>query len=321
MRLLFLILTLLISTSSLIAHPGIGMVYDGDQTIFYTDLEHVWKLNTKTGVSEIMLEDIHTHELFLDKEGNLFGEHYWYVEAEEKFKNYIWKLSSEGVFQKIRNEQYGENEDFGFIRDDNFGSYNIIKSGQDYHIIREDSSGTRVLHRTILNNPTWKYLTDDNELLFVDYPAIYKADKNNVAVVSPDVSASRLPFSIQSDEHNIYGIWTDSNNLIYVAVYGGRLIKRIDQEGIVKKVYRSGFMWSPVNGVFDSENNLWLMECKLNGKIRVVKVSEDDLNYGAYAWKDWFEIGLPALLLLVVCYSIFRRKRKRSVSKSSLLFE
>ena len=100
------------------AHPGIGMVYNGNNTIYYTDLEHIWKLDIATGKSERYLENIHSHELYLDKEGNLYGEHYWYIESEEAFKNFIWKADENGIFQKIREEQYGENNDFSFIRND-----------------------------------------------------------------------------------------------------------------------------------------------------------------------------------------------------------
>ena len=308
MRKLLFILTFLFFSSVLFAHPGIGLVYDGKQTIYYTDLEHVWKLNTVTGVGEIALENVHTHELFLDQYGNLYGEHYWYVESEEKFKNYIWKLSSEGTFEKIREDQYGENEDFGFVRDKNFASYEIIEDGSEFQIVIRDSSATKVLHKISLNNPTWKYLTDNKELLFVDYPAVYKADANDVTMLSPDISASRIPFSIQSDEHSIYGMWTDQKSNVFVAVYAGRVVQRIDQNGKVEKVYRTNFLWSPVNGVFDSENNLWLMECRLNGKIRVVKISEDELNGGSIIWIDVIEIGLPALLLLLILYRIIRRR-------------
>jgi hypothetical protein len=71
------------------AHPPIGLVYDGKNTIYYSDLNHIWKLDTNTGLAIIYKENIHSHQLFLDKQGNLYGEHYWYLEPEGKFQNYI----------------------------------------------------------------------------------------------------------------------------------------------------------------------------------------------------------------------------------------
>ena len=108
MKRVYFVLALFFTWSYVQAHPGIGLVYNGNQTIYYTDLTHVWRLNTKTGESEIYLENIHTHELFLDENGNLFGEHYWYEESEEKFKNFIWKVDNNGEFYKVRNDQYGD---------------------------------------------------------------------------------------------------------------------------------------------------------------------------------------------------------------------
>jgi hypothetical protein len=64
-------------------------VYDGKNTIYYSDLNHIWKLDTNTGLAIIYKENIHSHQLFLDKQGNLYGEHYWYLEPEGKFQNYI----------------------------------------------------------------------------------------------------------------------------------------------------------------------------------------------------------------------------------------
>ena len=87
-----------------IAHPGIGLVYDGDRTIYYTDLTHIWKLDIENGEREIAVSDVHSHELCLDQDGNLYGEHYWYDADHQIFKNYLWKLSKRGVFSKIREE-------------------------------------------------------------------------------------------------------------------------------------------------------------------------------------------------------------------------
>ncbi len=144
---------------SLNAHPGIGLVYDGNETIYYTDLKQVWTLNIYTGAREVAVPNVHTHELHLDKGNNLYGEHYWYVEAEEKFKNYIWRFDKNESFQIIRAEQYGENDDFSFVRDSSFVGIEIKQINGSYMVIRKDSINESVLCSAQLNHPTWSYLT------------------------------------------------------------------------------------------------------------------------------------------------------------------
>ena len=59
------------------AHPGIGIVEDSKGNIFYTDLEKVWKIS-KDGTKKVVVNNVHTHELYIDETDNLFGEHLWY---------------------------------------------------------------------------------------------------------------------------------------------------------------------------------------------------------------------------------------------------
>lgn len=315
MRNIYLLLFLLIGYFQAFSHPGIGIVYDGKNTIYYTDLAHVWKLDTETGKSEIYLQNIHTHELYLDKSGNLYGEHYWYLESEEKFKNYIWKVNANGEFHKIRVEQYGENNDFSFIRNNDFTSFEILKVQNTHEIVKRDSLSKTVLLKTELNHPTWKYLTGNEELLFIDYPSIYMASSGKLKLIAKDISSKRFPFSTQSDDHNIYGIWTDKNNSIYVAIYGGREVKKIDKKGNINRILKSDFLWSPVNGVFDKNGNLWLMECKIGGKIRVRKINQSDIENNASFVVENSIFTLILLSLLILIYRVINRKKhsKKSV--------
>lgn len=310
MKAIYLLLFFTIFSFKSYAHPGIGIVYDGKNTIYYTDLTHVWKLDVKSGKSEIFIENIHTHELYIDKSGNLYGEHYWYIESEEKFKNYIWKANVNGELDIIRDEQYGENLDFSFIRNDDFESFDILKRQNIYEIVKKDSLNETILSKAELNHPTWKYLTDKEELLFVDYPSIYSFKSEELKLIAEDVSSKRFPFSTQSNEHNIYGIWNDNNDNIYVAIYGGREVKKIERDGNTNRVLKSSFLWSPVNGVFDENGNLWLMECKIGGKIRVRKINQSELSNNASFIVENIILTLTLLIILISIYQKIKRIRR-----------
>ncbi|WP_350284414.1 hypothetical protein [uncultured Croceitalea sp.] len=314
MKKLFLLILSSVSYLYVEAHPGIGMVYDGERFIYYTDLKHVWKLDTKSGMSEIFVEDVHTHELALDRSGHLYGEHYWYVESEQKFKNYIWRANKVGVIQKIREDQYGENHDFSFVRDRQFSSYEIRKGLGEHEIVLKDTLQEKVLAQLTLDNPTWKYLSDNDDFLFVDYPSIYVFKHGAVSIISEDVSSTKFPFSFVGKEHNIYGIWTDKSQNTYVAIYGGREIRKITKNTEDSRLVKTGLLWSPVNGVFDNDNNLWIMECKIGGKIRVRKITQNKLLKKSSFLVE--RVIFAAILLLLTALSVCKLK----VYSSSYVF-
>src|SRR6185436_5881641 len=100
-RTINIIITLIFISNISIAHPGIGVVEDSRGNIFYTDLEQVWKV-APNGVKSIAVPNVHTHELFLDENDNLFGEHLWYNgDATKTWGHYVWKFTKNGQFQKI----------------------------------------------------------------------------------------------------------------------------------------------------------------------------------------------------------------------------
>ena len=113
----------LLCLTSLIAHPGIGIVMDSKGNVFYTDLEHVWKI-TPDGQRTIAVEKVHTHELYLDEDDNLYGEHEWYEgEATDKWGNYVWCLSNSGMLEESIPPVEGFLDNSTLIRDDNGNSY------------------------------------------------------------------------------------------------------------------------------------------------------------------------------------------------------
>lgn len=297
--------------SHLKAHPGIGLVYDGNHTIYYTDLKQVWKLNINTGEKEIALPNIHTHELALDNEGNLYGEHYWYIESRQQFQNYIWRLTPDGIFKKIRENKDGENEDYSFARDHLFKGYYFKKSGDIHSLVRENQIGIEEIAQLKLSHPTWKYISENGNFYFADYPSVFQIKKDNTINEFKDIAASRFPFSTQRDHHRIYGIWTDQDENIYVAVYGGRVVRKIDSDGNISNLIKSSFFWSPVNGVFDGKGNLWLMESKLNGKIRVRKIFKNQIGEDRPSNPEKGLIFIVVITALFLFKQYFRKMKSR----------
>ena len=78
-----------------LSHPGIGIVMDSHGNVFYTDLEHVWKIS-RDGKKSIAVHTVHTHELYIDSADNLYGEHLWYNgEATNTWGHRVWRLTAQ----------------------------------------------------------------------------------------------------------------------------------------------------------------------------------------------------------------------------------
>ncbi len=280
MKIIRVLLFISLFPISLFAHPGIGLVYDGDQTIYYTDLVHIWKLNTDTGESSIFLENLHSHELWLDGDGALYGEHYWYDQSKGVFKHYIWMATPDGELNKISDTIEGENDHFSFIRSSITESYSTRSRESMYELIKSNSDTTIVFPDFALTSPGWMYLTSNSEVLILDRNlgmdeiSLHKVNfaESSHLLIADNIKIGKLPFSLLDHHSSVYGIWEDDQANIFVSLYGGRQVIRIDENLTRETVINTSFFWSPINGVFDSNNNLWLMEASLRGKVRVRKV-------------------------------------------------
>ena len=284
------------------AHPGIGLIYDGDQTIYYTDLAQVWRLNIISGEKDIAVADVHTHELFLDSTGALYGEHYWYDKSEQVFKHRIWKLDTQGRVTQLGEVKNGENTEFGFVRDRDFRMYQILYENGTHIITRSDSTAQISLHKGEFKDPRWPYLSEDASLYFTDKDILFRLGDGGIEPLASGLISSRIPFAIQDKKHSLFGIWTDQDKNVYVAVYRGRVVRRIEEGGLVNTPIKTDFFWSPLNGVFDKNGDLWLLEGSLIGQVRTRKVDPDTmLDEASFAVEN-----IVLLLLLIATIVGFR---------------
>ena len=179
-----------------IAHPGIGLICDAQNNIFYADLENVWMIDAN-GDRIIVVPDVHAHELVIDDLGNICGEHYWYDEVTDEFKNYIWKLTPDLELQIIRDTLTGENQDFSFVRNRHFNGYFIKCVEKDCQILEMDNTGKeKVLYSGEFDDVRWKYMSNDGSLYFVDLYSLYVLKPHQrPQMIVEYLHENRFPFS------------------------------------------------------------------------------------------------------------------------------
>lgn len=265
-----------ISYSTINAHPGIGIVMDSKGNVFYTDLTHVWKI-TPNGNRSIVVENVHTHELYTDEQDNLYGEHEWYKgENTDKWGNYVWCLTKNGVFRKIIPEVEGFLENNTLVRDPEGNSYWVNKSGEFQLINRQTISGHNSLFSTHkFKNVRWLYFSKANKSLYVvDNLKIKKVSlSGEVEVIANNLKGKMAPYDGVADHHYVFGMATDASNNVYVATFGARKVKKIDKNGIVSTVYESDSGWSPCGVLVGLDNSMWIMEFSKKNKTRIVRVN------------------------------------------------
>ncbi len=276
-RLIHFSLLIILVSSVLLAHPGVGIVMDSQGNVYYTDLTHIWKISPE-GEQNIAVPNVHTHQLYLDENNFLYGEHEWYNgEDVDTWGNYTWVLSPEGKFTKLK-EVEGFLDNNTLVRDGAGNSF-WSKKHDDYQLVYQQSmNGNNTLYSSHhFDDIRWMYFSKaDNHLYVVDNLEIKKiAPSGDVVVVADDLKEETPPFAGVADRHYLFGLWTDEQATVYVAVFGAGKVKRIGKGGKTITVFESEDGWSPCGGMTDPDGTLWVLEFSEDNRTRVSSIGEE----------------------------------------------
>lgn len=274
-KLFFITLCCLLFITQLKAHPGIGIVMDSKGTIFYTDLVHVWKISPEGEVT-IAVKDVHTHELYIDKDDNLYGEHEWYNgEVTDTWGNYVWCLSASGELQQSIPPVEGFLANTTLVRDVKGNSY-FSEKRDDFEILKVESQDGVIsqFSEHHFDDIRWMHFSKNDENLYiVDKLQIKKVSpEGTVTVVAENLKEKQAPFGGVADRHYLYGLWTDTTANVYVAAYGAGKVKKITPEGTIETVYKAPLLWSPAGGLITSKGIMYILEYSKSNKARVRKI-------------------------------------------------
>lgn len=314
MRSIFFIIQFFFAITAM-AHPGIGIVKDSQGNIYYTDLKYVWKV-TKEGDKTIVVRDVHTHELYMDANNNLYGEHLWYNgEAANTWGHYIWRLNSNGSFEILIPSTEGFPTNYGFTRDgagnmywvERFKETRFMKKTPKGEILQVASGKFKFIGWIHATKDGTVYFTEDNQLKKL-------TPDGKVILLTADLQSRTTGFTASGRNYDGYGIWTDKNENIYIAMLSAKKVQRVSPSGKVETVLTSNSMWTPCSGLFDDEGNLWLMEFSMSNETRVRKIGKDEMGTG-FSSKSWsgrnhffVTIGVAVSIMLLVLVVRFYMK-------------
>jgi hypothetical protein len=266
MRMLALPALLLIATTAA-AHPPVSVVIDRQGNAYYSDLEQVWKV-APDGSKTIAVPRVHTHELFLDPQGSLFGEHLWYEgEQTDRWGHYVWRRSPDGRVEKIIPDRGGFLEHYSFVRDAAGNMYWANRAKGQIEQVTPDGT-TNVIARE-LKGMRWMTVTPRG--------TVYVIDGGDLVRVTPDRRVTTLARSVGStsllrpfaSRHMVMGLWTDRSENVYAAIYGNATVKRISPDGTTAVVAQSSGTWAPTGGAFAPNGDLLLLECSVTNQVRL----------------------------------------------------
>jgi len=245
------------------AHPGIGIVEDSRGNIFYTDLARVWKISPN-GTKSVAVSNVHTHELFLDENDNLFGEHVWYNgEQKNTWGHYAWKLTNDGKFAKVIPDTEGFLEDYSFVRDHFGRMYWADRTNKCQHVIRRNKdNSTTVVSDQCMENIRWMTSADDGTVYLVDNHDLKKVDSQG------KVSKLKTATSDYAGAPSV-----DTNNNIYIADYSGKKVTKIAPNGTATVVFETSMLWGPMALIVASNGDYLVLETSLINAVRVERIS------------------------------------------------
>jgi sugar lactone lactonase YvrE len=249
------------------AHPPVSVAVDRQGHAYYSDLSQVWQVSPD-GTKTIVVPSVHTHELYLDAEGNLYGEHLWYEgERTDKWGHYVWRRSPDGRVEKIIPDREGFLRNYSFVRD--AGGTMYWANREKGQLERKRVDGRIDVIARELKGMRWMTVTPSG--------TVYVIDGGDMVRVTPDRRVTRLArgvgktsvFRPQASRHTVMGLWTDGRENVYAAVYGEGKVKRISPDGTLTEVAESPGTWAPTGGAFAPNGDLLLLECSATNQIRL----------------------------------------------------
>jgi len=294
------------------AHPGIGIVADSKGVIYYTDLHQVWRL--EKGKATVAVTEVHTHELFVDKDDNVFGENLVYDAASDRYSHYLWRYNHDGKLDTVVSvRQAYINPDFSLARDSEGNEYytkEFLPVADTAHIYLRGKDGVeRVLAEGSFKGITWLHPQRDGSVIYVQNNTVYRLDASgNRTRIFKGIANKPPLFAFSGDNQMVWGLWENKGGEILAAVFSDQQVKKIGPAGNLFIVHQSPEHWSPLHGVYDKDDQLWILEGSDKNEVRVVAANGLQGEEGSSGKGRWLIVAV-LVVALIGGFIYWRRRR------------
>jgi len=302
MKKIFISNFLFLISLTIIAHPGIGIVKDSKGNIYYTDLKQVWKI-ALDGAKTAIVTGVHSHELYIDEQDNLYGEHVWYNgESQNTWGYYVWCLKNNGELEKEIKPTEGFLSNYSFARD-SLGNMYWVERFTTSRIMKKNKNGEITkLAEGKFGFIGWLTCTKNGSLYFTENNKLHrlssdgKSDGYRMETLADKLGSKSTEFTLMGRNYDSYGIWTDAADNVYLAMIDSKKVIRIGADGKPQTILASNSLWTVCSGIFDDNGNMWVLENSITNEARARKISKEELTGNKVASSV---IGKPHLLITI----------------------
>jgi hypothetical protein len=268
MRLLCILCLSSLSTSFVSAHPGSGIVVDGDGNVSFTDTGRgVWQI-ARDGDAKL-ISDIAMHWMALDGQGafadapNQFGEWFGRVTPRGQKPTLLWCSDFPFTIGTDGNIYYAKMHGLTIMRRTPAGKEAAITKPEDFAFDDEHAVGVNglacgpdgTLHLVMLDDLHQSEASADHWLWTV-------SPDGDVRLIAKNFIPERIPPDERHHEaipEYCRGLAVDDANNVYVAATGSRCVLKISPNGDVAVVMRCDKPWSPT-GVAVADGAAYVLE-------------------------------------------------------------
>ena len=144
------------------------------------------------------------------------------------------------------------------------GIATILKKTDNYEVLMQELTNGQynTLSAHHFKDIRWMYFSKTSQSIYVvDYLKLKKVTLDGGVTLVKLIILKRNGASHAgiADRHYVFGVWTDKNENVYVAVYGAGKVKKIDLDGNISTVFESPIGWSPSGGLMADNGDMYII--------------------------------------------------------------
>jgi sugar lactone lactonase YvrE len=258
------------------AHPAWGIVIDPGGRVIFSEVETntIWRIENGRPVP--ILRGKHSHEITIDGEGNLYGEHLEYRPAGERWVLSLWQLTPDGREVQIQppTDTVALPQGLGPLRDRQGNTYAFrgpFQRVNEVVLYRRSPAGEAV---ALAGGPPGHAdgrgaaarFTGIQGKAFAPGGDLYVTDGGTVRRITPEgvvttLGGDPLAGVGHGERPRLLGLAVDQQGQVFVADYDHRSVREIGLDGRVREPWRSGSFWAPT-GVMAAGGSLYILETR-----------------------------------------------------------
>jgi len=262
------------------AHPAWGIVVDRKGTVYFSDLETIWRVDPKGQLAIMRRGESgrHIHELAVDPNGTVRGQDYAYLPERQRYEEAIWEMAPSGkivwivpptehlprgtsLWADASGTMYSIEQNANtrkstvILKRSSDGRVTVLAGGAYGH---RDGTGAAArftdLVGTFVGPDAALYLSDGATIRRVSFGGVVTTLADGVDVVPP------LPRNDRLEYGQLMGLAVTAAHEVFVADFRDRRVVKVDARGRKQVVLTASPPWSPTGVAVGADGSVYVLE-------------------------------------------------------------